>query len=388
MKLSDWSDVATIASLLLGGGAAFAFKISGVRVGPLRAVVLALHSKFFRKVDTKSCRVKSVATLKKKLAGTSKSSYIVVEGDKGVGKSCMIDTAVMGAKGVMDVTIPPGTAQKDVTDMCFAAIVGGIPLSFIDQQNNVVRVVKWYRRIFHGSPILILTMSERNRGNEYAQVTGAVRKVVGMDVKVILDASPNSLPSEATSTERQEVLRLEELTAEEMLQLPQLADLFKRLDEAGPNFSTTVLSLLGGNPARCERLAGSLDLPCTDDEIRDIVEMFCAELVSKVYVDSQLMLTREPKFREIFALLKTNTVLTDLKLELPSPCKILRVRKVAGKTVLMPSSPVAALVFQHSCEEDATLKALHNLIWGSSAPAAIPDSETAHADSTASAPRQ
>ena len=366
--------MATIASLFVGGVGAL--KISGIRAGPLRALMLAFNSKFFRKVRVKSCRVNFVANLQKQLATLPESKYIVVEGDKGVGKSCAISSALIGAKGVVDVTIPGGTTQQRVTDMCSAAIVGGVSLSFINQKSNVERVVKWYCRIFRGGPSLVMTMSERNSGMPYAEVTGAIRALADMGVKVIVDASPNSLPAEATATKRQLVLHVEELTPEEVRSLPQLADTFKRLDKVG--LSALVLRLLGGNPAEFERLAMTLDMlaaPSTDDEIRTAVEMFCGDMVSQVTKHYLAMTTHraDKLFGEIFALFKTNdtlptTALQERELELPSPCKILRTRKVdgMGKDVLMASSPVAAFFFQHSCDDDATLEALHSLIWASS----------------------
>ena len=357
LQLNEWSNVATIVSLFVG---ASVMKLSGFRVGPIRAMAVALRSATQR-VEEKSVRTTEMSALKELMRQASnKTSYIVVQGPKGVGKSCMIDTCLAKTMGVLRVTVCPGTLQKEIVNDCYHKIVGGLNLSFIPQETNVARVLFWHKLLFRRGPTMVLSMSERPRNVEPAEVTGAVRELTGMGVVMVVDASPNSLPPDLLTTKRQLVLRVEGMSNENIRSLPQLQTLFKVLDDA--NLSEVVLSMLGGIPAAFIRLSIAL---ASGRDTHNVVSVFLCEKVNDALVQCQMMSTREPKFKKIFALFKdgvSHVKAVELEkegLELPSPCKVLRLPNMLH---LEPIDPIVAFVFRHECNAEEALNAMDKLV--------------------------
>ena len=207
--LDDWGNVDT--NLFVGAAAGLA--LTGFRVGPMRAITLAYKSRFFGgPLFHKSVRKAEIDRLRTDLDSLDHhhEAYVLVKGDMGVGKSCLIDTVLHEKNGVVRIDILAGTSQDDVLKKCFCEITGS-PFTFFDE-DSVRRVLFCYRFIFSSSPTLVMAMRERPPGTDYAQVTGAVRSLSRMGVKVIVDAAPNSAPPELTTTKRQIVINIGVLT--------------------------------------------------------------------------------------------------------------------------------------------------------------------------------
>ncbi len=76
--------------------------------------------------------------------------------------------------------------------------------------------------MFRDMPTLVLSLSERPPMVKPAQITGAVRELARLGVKVLVDASPNSLPPDLLTTLRQRVIYVNGLSKEEIRSLPTL----------------------------------------------------------------------------------------------------------------------------------------------------------------------
>ena len=360
-KLNDWLNVATIAGLFVGGS-----MFSGFRVGPLRAMSLMLRSRWIKNGTHKSLRHKEIEVLRDAVAGcTNKAHYVVVGGPKGVGKSCMIDTCFSKSMGVLRCSIAPDTPEKSVLLECYYAINGGGSL-FIDPEPNVRRVLFWYRVLTFGNyPTMIIAVSERPPRKEPAELTGAVRRLAAQGLKVVVDASPNSLPPDLLSTRRQDIIVVEGMSDDNILLLPQLQVLHKQLDEA--KLSAVVLKLLGGNPAEWERLAKAVQMP-SEVSVHEKVRTFLCGMISNVVDECCTMAALEPKFKEVFTLLRDHesvdkAVLEEMQLVFPSRCKVLRMREVIGKEVqVQPIDPITAFVLQHGRSVVASEAALDALM--------------------------
>jgi hypothetical protein len=362
LALNDWSDIATILSLL-GGGSAL-LKISGYRVGFLRAVTFAFKARVAGVAGLKSVRIAQVAELQGKLkllCQKGNASYIVVQGPKGVGKTLMIDTCLRNKNGVAEVVVAPNTLQKDIVNDCFDEIIGGASFNLFPRKPNALRVLWWYHFLFRSNPTLVLAVSERPPNAEPAQLTGAVRLLTNMGVNVVVDASPNSLPPDLLTTERQYVLDVEGLSHDEIRSLPQLQNLFQVLDKS--KLSPLVLDMLGGIPAKFERLAMCIH----DGDVYEVTTSFLLGMVEDALRNCRVMSTENPKFDEIFALLKKDShvsvnVLKERGLKLPSPCKILRIRRVGDAVRLVPSDHIAEFVFRNGCNDEESLKSIRKLV--------------------------
>ena len=114
--MSTWleqaSQLATAAAPFLGGGS-IAIGLGVVRVGPGRALGRALRSRLFRSAAPRSLRLKDVQSLRSALNMLAPQSYIVVSGPKGVGKTCVIDTATERTCGIVGVSVAPGTKMEN-----------------------------------------------------------------------------------------------------------------------------------------------------------------------------------------------------------------------------------------------------------------------------------
>ncbi len=92
------------------------------RLGPGRAAVLALASRLFLRASPASQRALDVHRLRVMLATARKDQYVVVAGPKGVGKTCLVETATQFACGVVAVRVPAGTPEDKILADVFTAL--------------------------------------------------------------------------------------------------------------------------------------------------------------------------------------------------------------------------------------------------------------------------
>ena len=349
--------------------------IASVAVGS--GVVPALVIGFGTKQpEVDSMRTDEIKSLKRKISvlnDPSNQSYIVVEGDKGLGKSCLIEFALKDTKGVVQVKIPSGTKEENVFEKGTAAIAGASSDFFVGSLASSSRAkwtIYWHRLFFDVAPTLVLSASEVPEGSvnkEPAELTGAVRALIEMGLRVVVDSSPNSLTKGILSTKRARVIHVEDMTSEQIRLLPQLANLFDRLD-AHPGLSDAVYDLLGGNPADFESLHRKVSRLSADTDVRTAVEALCVERLGDVRKQHRDLIKNAPKFVEILKLFKTSNAVSDTVLEensvdLPTPCKILQLKGMP--TMVIPKTTMAAFFFKNSCDFTTAKEALHNLIWES-----------------------
>jgi hypothetical protein len=99
--------------LITAGGAV----VTGLvpRIGPGRAVFVALRSHFAFKPVPESLRSAGIKLLKIRLADKDfGQSYLVLTGEKGVGKSCLLRTVTSKTLGVITVNVPAGEGEKTI----------------------------------------------------------------------------------------------------------------------------------------------------------------------------------------------------------------------------------------------------------------------------------
>ena len=145
--------------------------------GPGRAAVLALSSWLRPLKGPHSARTNEVNFIKNKLARTSwDQEYLAVTGPKGVGKTCLIDTALTRTAGVVRVTVNPGTTPE-IVELNVMRAVTSANRRTDDLAPSFRRVVFWHRVLTLGkSPIVVLSLDERGPKNEFAKIAGVVRE--------------------------------------------------------------------------------------------------------------------------------------------------------------------------------------------------------------------
>jgi len=124
--LEQLANVATvIASFAAVSAPAAAIGLGLVpRAGPGRALALALRSRLARAPSPQSARAADVLALRETLANTSQGRYVVVQGPKGVGKSCVVETALQRTCGVVVVEVAPGAKEEAIVSSALASVAG------------------------------------------------------------------------------------------------------------------------------------------------------------------------------------------------------------------------------------------------------------------------
>ena len=331
------------------------------RVGPGRALALAARS-WARRAKIVSQRDDATRTLRGMLRNLGEDQYIVVTGQKGIGKSVVVNTATQRTCGVVDVTVEPGTPHKAIVMSALSEIANS-RVGFIDPRPSVRRVLWWYRW-FLPRPLVVLRAGERMDGEVYAGIPGAARELAGYGLRVLIDGSTNSLPSEVLTTLRQAVLELEPMPQRTLRSIPEYAGLLKVLrDESLEDVAWLVL---GGVPAHFDELR--LLVACSEPTAhRRVIVNYMLDEVGKAIDRRDTMLATHPAMESILALFKTQnevpkSLLTVKGIGGPSPNKVLRVVLRSHTAKLVPADAAMALVLRFCLSTTPPIEALQKLL--------------------------
>jgi hypothetical protein len=227
------------------------------RIGPGRAVWIALRSRFAFKPNPESLRFAEIKLLRSKIVDKDiGQSYLVVTGEKGVGKTCLMNTVTSKTAGVIKVEAQPRHSEDTIIKNALQRLTR-IQFDFIPPFDSAKRVIFWYRLFTLGrSPIVVINVTEREIGHGYAGLTGAVRTLVDKyELRVVVDLSPNSISDSRLRTTRQRVFEIQPMTKEMVWQIGQLQNLFKYVKDASLEDTVfAVFAVLGGVPSRYEEL--------------------------------------------------------------------------------------------------------------------------------------
>jgi hypothetical protein len=355
-----------VLPLITAGGAVVSAAGLVPRIGPGRAVWIALRSRFAFKPVPESLRAAEIRLLKSRIADKDfGQGYLVVTGEKGVGKSCLLRTVTSKTPGVITVKVP-AKQDEDTIVKDTLKLLTEPPFKFMDPLKTAPRVIFWHRCFTLGrSPVVVLAASERKLGQEYADLTGAVRTLVeDYKLRVIVDGTPNSLDESLLRTTRQRIFDIKPMTREMIWQLDQLQDFFGFVKKA--DMDDTVYAVLGGIPSRYEELwdNAKTDLQDGQDARQVIGTHLCAQIsaaiksVKDAEGDTDEIITLFDKDKNIIP----SHLLKDKKLKRPTPDKVFREVKQGRVFVLVPASNAIGIVLRRSLTEEPTLDELEELI--------------------------
>ena len=254
-------------------GLAIAFTCSGLSiagvtpvVGPGRALRLALTSFFASNSGPPSVRVTEVAALRRWLRveyGDKQACRLII-GEKGVGKSYMLRTALYRAAGVINVDAEGGDSSKTIRMNVLKAIGKRSDWSFGDPVSSAKRTIACYRFMFRRKPVVVINAVEGGKNDAPADIAGAIRTLSdSYNLRVIVESSPSSLDVYYLERNRENILRLERLCKEQVFSVTSFADLFKTADAAP--WADIAWKFLGGNPRDFVRLRGHVISREADD---------------------------------------------------------------------------------------------------------------------------
>lgn len=349
-------DAVSSASLLKVGLPITLIAASGAgvvpRVGPGRAVSLALLSKI-RSTSPQSQRIDDVTKLRELLnpRGRDPASYIVVLGPKGVGKSCVIATATARTCGVVSVKVPPGTLEKDIVTSVLAEITRvNVFARYVNMDRSARRVLWFYKLSMLPPPIAVLCASERTENKQFAEITGAVRTLAGdYGLRVVIDSSDNSLPSDALSSIRQRTLVMSEMPKAALQAIPEFAVLHAKLKALGVD--DLVYEVCGGIPAQYMALNDELRHAKPEEEAA-AVKRFLLDLMQRAAERYVMASAAHPRMKPVLDLFREHcsvplAILKDKEIVRPTPDKVLR---VVGKN-LVPADAPMRLVLRYGLAE-------------------------------------
>ena len=339
------------------------------RIGPARAIWLGLKSRF-KALEFKSQREDTVKELRETMQTMAADKYIIVAGPKGVGKTCVVKTATNAMWGVIHVRISAGQNEEEINANVFTAIARSFSRS-VDNSGSASRVLFWHSIFFRTPVTVVLEAAEISTGGKFAALDSAARgltQTYGKTLRLIIDASDNSLPESATATKRQMLILLDTLPRSMLETLPELNLLLEFLDRE--HLADVVFLCLGGNPADYGRLSD--ELIQSDSNKIERVTMFLQNILNKAIDKKNKHVTKNKPFQKLYALFReekevSKSLLVTMELERPSPDKVLREVKMPtslgrSKTMLIPADAAMALVLRFDLTEAPSLKVLKELV--------------------------
>jgi len=363
--------VGSIAAAGFGGISVSVLGHAGLvpRAGPLRAVMFAMRSKLKFSPSPPSDRADLLSALQVMIETLLPQKYIVVKGKKGVGKSLLIDTATSFRYGVSKLSIDHTMDSERIVRKVLCDITN-VRFSQFDPAGSAKRVLFFYRLFCFPSPICILSVKERKDGFGFVDLTGAVRDLREVyKLKVIVDASPNSVPDQLLTTERQRILDVPPMDRALIERLPQLQPLMEVLKRE--HLVHVAWEVLGGIPARWEGLLEDVSGAIEGAE-RAAVEKFLCNKVMEAITTKESYVKAHPHMKPVLeAMIQSSTVSISREEEAclleasqknrPSPDKVLSIEEQNRMNVIVPASSAMKLVLKHNLHLKPTLKELIQL---------------------------
>ena len=339
-------------------------KFSGVRVGPGRAIALGMKSLLFSSNNINSVRVPLVKNIWESVVNLAPDTFVVVSGQKGIGKTVAISTALRNKCGVVEVNVTAGDSADVIVRKALRAIAN-LQYSFISPHHSGTRVIFYYRWMFWSKPILVLNAKEREINKPYAEISDAARTLAyEYKLRVIVDGSDNTLPDSLFATLRGEIISVDEMAKEVLEDIPELQYFIKKLH--AEKLDEIVYHIVGGVPANYNLLI-SATRGLDGEDFQNAVDLFLKKLQSKAIVLRGEAKLSHPGIGEIYELfLKTNSVPRSDKfvqsIERPSPDKTLRSVFIRGDLHLIPSTKAMAYILNNGCEEIHTVAQIREII--------------------------
>ena len=300
------------------------------------------------------------------LSNANKDQYVVVAGPKGVGKTCIVETATEKTFGVVSIDVQPGKSHDDIKANVFTAITRCNPRT-VELSASARRVAWWHRFIFRTPVTIVLHAAERKPTQQFADLDSAARVLTyDFGMRVVIDASDNSLPEFAKATKREEVIEVPLMPRSVVEEMPKLQDLHAALKAA--DLADVVWACVGGNPADYLKLDRQW-VNAGKGSLEAVVESFVRDLLDKAIGSYDKSIVANNRVKDLYALFKEQnevprTVLREMNIERPSPDKVLRLQLSPSdnELVLVPADAAMAVVLRFALVKPPKLKELKEMV--------------------------
>ena len=250
-------------------------------------------------------------------------------------------------------------ADKDlIVDEALRALTG-IQIDFFKPVGSARRLLFFYSFLFKRSPIVVINIPERLSGQNYADVTAAVRDLTDLyGLRVVVDGSSNSIPPELLATKQETVIAVEPMSKEQIDSIPEIKDLIDFLKSH--NLDEPVWKVLGGSPIDYLKLKNlvvkMLSLPDTaSEDVLNQVKNHILSVLSKAL--NKIVLNSSSNTQAIINVFREKKVTKIPKAELKEagflldfPNKVFREMDVVDDLYIVPSSPAVSLIISENVQ--------------------------------------
>ena len=249
--------------------------------------------------------------------------------------------------------------------------ITGIKFSFLDLHSNARRVIKFHRLLFRSPPIVVISVPERGPREEYAHVSAAVRGLTDeFKLKVLVDGSPNSIPPDTLSTERQVLISVNEMSKDQIESIANFNELITFMREN--KISDGVWEVLGGNPAKyvsVDMLYKSLIMKNVPKDIivGEIKKHIYSVLLSTL---TSIILNCSANTKNIIEILRDRNITRIAKSELSAnnvlldyPNKVFREAIDGNVCYVEPSSSAVTLIISENIKYEKDIYLLHETLF-------------------------
>lgn len=184
------------------------------------------------------------------------------------------------------------------------------PLDVQDMTATTRHVLWWHSFIFHTPAIVVLHGAERDPPMAFASLHGAAHVLTEeCGLRVVIDASDNSLPENAKKTMREDVIEVGPMSRSVLEFVPNLAELLSALKAA--DLADVVWESVGGVPAQYIQLVEKWEKAGRGD-LEAVVEPFLLGLLKGIS-DRHANVIANSRLGELYTLfLKQSEVPTQL----------------------------------------------------------------------------
>ena len=334
-------------------------------LGPGRAITLAVSSFIKPRRVPQSVRIETTNLKKWTLNGSSNTQeYRVITGEEGVGKSCMLQTAIYRIPGVIYAYANGGDSSNTIIENVLKNVGKRTPFTFGDPIAAARRTIFCYNFLFGKSPIAVISATERSVNEPPAKLTAAVRILTETyGLRVIVDSSPNSLDPGIFDTKRVTAIRLEKLTKDQLFSIPEIQKIFT--DSHTAAWKDITWAVLGGNPADFLDLSGKIRL--AEASHVDVISLFLKNRIFDAIKLVDFALQMNPDMAKFLEKLKEskNVVPTaDLRgLKMSSPDKVLRQVETDGGIFFVPASNALSIVISRGWSKKPSTEQLKEIVY-------------------------
>ena len=223
------------------------------------------------------------------------------------------------------------------------------------------------------SPIVVIRVPERQTGQNYADLTSAVRDLTDLyGLRVVVDGSPNSIPPELLATKRATVIAVEPMSKEQIESISEFKGLIDFLKSH--NLDEPVWKVLGGSPIDYLKLEEAIidNKLSLSDTASDVVVNQVKNHLQSILSDTfnKNVLNSSSNTKQIIKIFRERKVIKIPKAELEAmgflldyPNKVFREIQAVDDSYIVPSSPAVSLIISENVQNGVGVRHLRDKLF-------------------------